>query len=892
MIKYKNKRKEKLEYQLTKEYVNKHKISQQEQNNAMKIIKKLGQEFEILINCEYVWNVAEIFWIDSLENNNSIFVTLKFLDVMDKFRSPSEYDISKSQLDSDNYWKILYKNAIYGKLDIIIKEIEKFPNDKISAFSKKKIKKLCIECPLFRCLNEEQDEEEIYIPRKDDIIEWKQCVHKTMNLITEKHRLLPLLQIFIGNIDVINCYINDNWLDWICGYLFYNSPWIDHKNELRSLLTLKTAFNKSEKGSIEWMFGCIMTKEYQSILYYVNARFPKWFGPHLCYFLRRLNTNLIMKWPREKEIELLPYNNDYNKYIENHTKMTIIEWIFEYYVEDLLFINNNAWQWLKNYLYFFKRRGLSMLSLIFENIYIKNDKMAYLMLQCCDEFNLNDNIYNMICLKMAHKSYINEMEYGRITYWCCKCRKLTENNEYLMTFNKYLSHLIENYLNHPEKYINTLHDVCDNANIDELDSENDIKNCKLLLLLSKLRDMYLCRFDLQKLDIEFNLNKQEKLNKLNKTQQSLKTPKPATPFTSSRGFLIDALSKSVNKQNKNLKKISDSFDIALDIDNDHKNNNNDNNDIESSPAYPKLNGRRGIKMKINNNNLSNSDNESSMSYSSPFPKSVLKRNKQKKEEKERASADFLLSHLKTPPRPTPSRNGKHSHRKSSHKKSTKSSVKNENKARRSQRRHRNKNKYYNKNYNNLYDDESKEEDERDKTEINGLSMMDEFDESDDLNEEELMDEDDKNYMIECCDIIVSYIKYLMDIINDKNNLYDLSYFIRIILFSLPMFAHKYSPNAITVNEILSISHKWYKIKFTKNKNKTGIKNFSKNHELQLIQIFIAQLQSKVLATTYSNQNYAHIWQQQEQQGMDQDHDDDNDQDQEDEEQDDDMIDID
>ena len=608
-------RKDKLSYQLTDDYVKKHNITKQEFDQISDAATKLQQEMEILVNCEYVWNVAEIFWIESSENNNSIVITLKFLDIMNKFRSPTEYDLNNNnniQVDSDEYWQLLYKNAIYGKLDVILSEIENFPNDKISAFTKKLIHELCIKCPLYNCIKEaesEEDEheyeEDLIIPTKEDIISWKRQVKVVMNRITEKHRLMPLLQIFLGNTDVINCYINDNWLDWVCGYLYYNTPWMDHKNELRSLLTRKTSFTKTKQGSIEWMFGCIMSKEYQSILYYVNARFPKWFAPHLCYCLRRLDPQSITQWPRQQEIQQSSDNGDYNEYLEKHSKMTIIEWIFEYYVEDLLFISDDAWLWLKNYLYFFKRRGLSMLSTIFENINIKNDRMAYLMLQICNEFALNDNIYNMICLRMAQKSYLNNMQYGRITYWLCKCIKSDDdkNDLWLISFNKYLSHLIENYLNHPAKFINTLHDVCDNANIDQNDPQNDIlKYCKLLSLLSKLRDMYLCRYDLQKLDIQYlqqsQLKNKTKLVSPSIINQTVNGPPPKeTPYTSSRGHLIEALSKSINRNNRNLKNISDSFDIAIDSDNDFEiKNNHNHNDVISTPShvYPNLNKNNNI----------------------------------------------------------------------------------------------------------------------------------------------------------------------------------------------------------------------------------------------------------------------------------------------------------
>merc|ERR1712154_368349 len=419
----------------------------------------------------------------------------------------------------------------------------------------------------------------------------------------------PLLQIFCGETAIISKYADsEKWLDWICGFLLNNTPWIDHKNELRSLLTLKTSFySKTNKGSIEWMFGCIMSKEYQSILYYVNKIFPSWFGVHLCYFLRRINRNLMLEWPRNHEIERNEnddeQNENLNDYLLKNPKMTLIEWIFEYYVEELLFLSFDSWIWLKNYLYFFKRRGLSMLSLVFEQIDIKSDKMAYFMLQTVNEFNLNDNVYNMVCLRMAQKSYINNMQYGRICYWCCKMKGDKKENTAIL--DKYLAILITKYLEQPSLYINTLHDVCDNANC----SDN-----KSLILLSKLRDCYLCRYDLQKLDSQYILNKAHSEHKQNK---STSTNTKNTPFTTSRGLLIDALSKPHNENNKNLKNLADSFQL-----------------------YPTLNLEP-----------------------SPFPKSAIKQ--KNKEMQERASSDFILKNLITPPRPTPSRKKKMSHRKTS-----------------------------------------------------------------------------------------------------------------------------------------------------------------------------------------------------------------------------------
>jgi len=344
------------------------------------------------------------------------------------------------------------------------------------------------------------------------------------------------------------------------------------------------------------------------------------------------------------------------------------------------------------------------------------------------------------------------MQYGRICYWCCKMKGDKKENTAIL--DKYLAILITKYLEQPSLYINTLHDVCDNANC----SDN-----KSLILLSKLRDCYLCRYDLQKLDSQYILNKAHSEHKANK---STSTNTKNTPFTTSRGLLIDALSKPHNENNKNLKNLADSFQL-----------------------YPTLNLEP-----------------------SPFPKSAIKQ--KNKEMQERASSDFILKNLITPPRPTPSRKKKMSHRKTSRSHSLKK-----------QKRKK--------------------------------IIMDIDDDDDDDKEQEIMDEDETNYMMECCDIIVSYINYLVDILSTE--IYDPSHFIRIIVFSLPMLSHKYSPNAITVNNILLITHKWYKIKFCKNKKKTQIMQFSKKHEIKLIQQILAHLQSKVLATTYSNKNHAQIW---------------------------------
>merc|ERR1719192_214267 len=90
---------------------------------------------------------------------------------------------------------------------------------------------------------------------------------------------------------------------------------------------------------------------------------------------------------------------------------------------------------------------------------------------------------------------------------------------------------------------------------------HESKSTKSLQLLSRLRDMYLCRYDLQKAEIENN----QRISFESQKKARQKQPK-STPFTTSRGHLIDALSKPINQQNRNLKRIADSFDIAHDLD--------------------------------------------------------------------------------------------------------------------------------------------------------------------------------------------------------------------------------------------------------------------------------------------------------------------------------------
>merc|ERR1712087_582380 len=211
---------------------------------------------------------------------------------------------------------------------------------------------------------------------------------------------------------------------------------------------------------------------------------------------------------------------------------------------------------------------------------------------------------------------------------------------------------------------------------------------------------------------------------------------------------------------------------------------------------------------------------------SPFPKAVLKNRGIDK----RMSQQFLLQRLVTPPRPTPSRRRMNSHRTSSHKKGRKARMSSEGPI-----------------VCDLDDDNKSDSDSESEEPLRGMAALD------------AMEEGDRRYMVDCCDIIASYVRQFTEIIEGK--LSESGHFIRMLLFSLPVLVHEYAPNAITVNEVLLISHEWYRIKFMWDADKTGIRKFSKKGELHYIQRTLAHLQAKVLSKTYSNSNFAEIWKQ-------------------------------
>merc|ERR1712130_25037 len=152
----------------------------------------------------------------------------------------------------------------------------------------------------------------------------------------------------MGESSSILRFVDNDWLDWIAGHLLYAAPWMDHEHEMPSLLARKPSFKNTSRGSIKWMFGAIMCREFSSILRYVDKTFPPWFAPHLCYLVRRLHgSEVVLKWPREHVIDR-DFDGDYNKYIASQPRMTEMEWIFELYVESLLSIAPDAWMWIKH----------------------------------------------------------------------------------------------------------------------------------------------------------------------------------------------------------------------------------------------------------------------------------------------------------------------------------------------------------------------------------------------------------------------------------------------------------------------------------------------------------------------------------------------------------------
>jgi len=209
----------------------------------------------------------------------------------------------------------------------------------------------------------------------------------------------------------------------------------------------------------------------------------------------------------------------------------------------------------------------------------------------------------------------------------------------------------------------------------------------------------------------------------------------------------------------------------------------------------------------------------SVSREAVFPSSLIKR----EDERERVSADFLCT-LITPPRPTPARhrgqNGSVSHRRSSHKKRESANAKSIKSV---------------------------------KTPMFGV------DDEDDEEEDDENDSEATEYEIECCDIIISYISLLVEVI--EGALLGDAELIALVLFSAPLLRHEFARNAVTVEQALVMSHKWHSIKM----GRRDATQSMEEGERRVVEKLFAHLQADVLAATYANKNLAEIWKREQQQ---------------------------
>ena len=137
-----------------------------------------------------------------------------------------------------------------------------------------------------------------------------------------------------------------------------------------------------------------------------------------------------------------------------------------------------------------------------------------------------------------------------------------------------------------------------------------------------------------------------------------------------------------------------------------------------------------------------------------------------------------------------------------------------------------------------------------------------------------------------CSHIIAFISNFCDII--QFNLYlRAEYFIPILKFTIPVLKNKFACQAMSLEQILSITHEWYEIKFMGKKSKRrfgGLKNRRKfknkklnkkrnenermsqlasksgieqlsEEELKEIAQVLVNLQTQVLTATYDNRNY-------------------------------------
>jgi len=797
----------------------------------------LRDRIDVLITAEYVWNVAEIFWIDAFGHTQPIPTTVAFLEVMSKFRDSAPMDRGV-RVGSDRYWASLYRHAVHGQLDEVAAEL--MASNELSGPSKKAVARLIAECPMVDVVDDDGGGGVQFVAApKEAMLKWRHSVQVVLQRVSGQQRLSVLLRIFQGESSVIWDCVDGDWLEWVAGHCLFAAPWMDHCRSLGPLLAQKQSFAATPRGSTTWLFGAIMGGHFETVLYFADGAFPSWFSPHLCFLVRRLRgDSLVLQWPREPLIAS-HHGGDYNACISGRDRMTAMEWVMAGYVERALTTTPSAWLWLKHYAVFFERRGRQLIAAaMLSAAPIPNDRTAYLMLQTVDEVGAGDAVHDAVCQRMARQSLaLRPPHFGRVAYWAARCRA-TDRPQL-----SFLRPLLSQFLRHPAAHIDSLHDVCDNGpcpDTDDADRRHP-DDQRALRLLHRLRNLYLCRYDLQKVDGDH----QHRLRLLDqsKERQSHSDRKHRrehpTPFSSGRGRLIDALSKPTNAKNKNLKRIADSFAISESDDDD-----DDDAFSTSAPAavpaaeevrYPTLSRdavHRSHRQRHRDSGRSQRAQHSPDSDEfgpSPFPAAIIK--KQDNSLAQRMSQQFLLQRLVTPPRPTPSRRKLNEHRTSSLRKRARKDTPSSSRGSPCTALSAQPKGF-------------------------GLSLFGDdalSDDDDGGGESEAeggtAEEGQRRYMTECCDIIASYVENLSSVI--EGGLAEWGHFIRILLFSLPVLVHDYAPSAITVQQVLLVTHKWYEVKFRRDASKTGIRHFSKRHELQYIQQTLAHLQPKVLCKTYS-----------------------------------------
>merc|ERR1712013_298491 len=114
--------------------------------------------------------------------------------------------------------------------------------------------------------------------------------------------------------------------------------------------------------------------------------------------------------------------------------------------------------------------------------------------------------------------------------------------------------------------------------------------------------------------------------------------------------------------------------------------------------------------------------------------------------------------------------------------------------------------------------------------------------------------------IECCDIIISYMELLSEVI--CGDLLSDGELIALLLFSVPLLRHEFARNAVTVEQCLLMSHKWQQMRMRRNRKCIEA---MEEGERRVLEKLFAHLQANVLAATYANTNLAEIWKREAQQ---------------------------